>query len=84
MKKISYVSFDSSSKEFILESLGKGLDNEGFIVEASTKKRVLTQDGESLHINNWGGIRKGSEIFFNKDLPSVLDAVSQAAGSQNG
>lgn len=84
MKKISYVSFDGSSKEFILKSLGKGVDQEGFIVEASTNKHVLTQDGEPLHISDWGGIRKGSEIFFKKDLPSVLDAVNQATGSSNG
>lgn len=83
MKKISYVSFDSSSKKFILRSLGKGVDREGFIIEAASKRRVLTQDGEPLHIDDWGGIRKGSEIFFKKDLPSVLDAVNQAAGSSN-
>lgn len=82
MKKISYVSFDSSSKEFILKALNKTVDEEGFIVETANGQRVLTQDGEPLHIDDWGGIRKGSEIFFKKDLPSVLDAVSQVTGSK--
>lgn len=84
MKKVSYVSFDGSSKEFILKSLGKAVDNEGFIVEADSHKRVLSQDGEPVHIDDWGGIRKGSEIFFKKDLPSVLDAIKQATVSNNG
>ena len=80
-KKISYVSFDSSSKEFILRALGKSLDPDGFIIEMKTQKRVLTPDGEPLHINDFGGVRKGSEIFFKKDLPSILNAVNQASGS---
>ena len=85
MKKIiSYVSFDNSSKEFILQSLGKKIDKEGYIVEADTGKYVLAQDGQPLHVTEWGGIRKGSEIFFKKDLPSVLDAVSQAGGELDG
>lgn len=83
MKHISYISFDSTSKRFILSALGKGLDSEGYIVESATAQRVLTQDGEPLHVDDWGGIRKGSEIFFKKDLPSVLDAVEQATVSAN-
>lgn len=80
-KKISYISFDSSSKEFILRTLNKSVDADGFIVDSKTKKRVLTPDGEPLHIDDFGGVRKGSEIFFKKDIPSVLSAVEQASGS---
>ncbi len=80
-KKISYVSFDSSSKEFVLGILGKSIDTEGYIVEADTKVRVLDQSGEPVHIDEFGGVRKGSEIFFKKDLPSVLEAIQQASGS---
>lgn len=82
-KKISYVSFDGTSKEFILRVLGKSVDKQGFIIEAQTQKRVLTQDGEPLHIDDFGGVRKGSEIFFKKDLPSALEAVKQSSGSEN-
>jgi len=82
-KKISYVSFDGTSKEFILRALGKSVDSEGFIIETATHKKVLTPDGEPLHIDEFGGVRKGSEIFFKKDLPSVLDAVKQASGNAN-
>lgn len=77
-RQISYVSFDSSSKEFILSALDKSIDSEGYIIESSTGERVLAQDGEALLVDEWGGIRKGSEIFFRKDLPSVLDALQHA------
>lgn len=79
MKKVSYISFDNSSKEFVLQSLGKGIDQDGYIIEIKTNKQVLTQDGEPMHIEDFGGVRKGSEIFFKKDLPSVLEAFERVA-----
>ena len=82
-KKISYISFDNNSKEFILGVLGKSVDSEGFIIESDTKVRVLDQGGEPVHIDEFGGVRKGSEIFFKKDLPSVLNAIQQASGNAN-
>jgi hypothetical protein len=81
-KNLSYISFDSTSKEFVLESLGKSLDPEGYIVDTKTKKRVLSQDGEPMHVDDFGGVRKGSEIFFKKDLPSVLNAVEEASATK--
>lgn len=82
-KKISYISFDSSSKEFVLATLGKKVDSEGFIVESDTNIRVLDQGGEPVHVDEFGGVRKGSEIFFKKDLPSVLDAIQRSSGTAN-
>lgn len=82
MKKISRVSFDSTSKEYILNALGKSIDGDGFIIESKSKKRVLTPDGEPLHSEDFGGVRHGSEIFFKNDLPSVLDAMKQVSADQ--
>jgi len=77
MKKISYITFDDSSKEFVLGVLSKSLDDEGYIVESDTGIRVLGQDGEPVHSDDFGGVRKGSEIFFKNDLPSVLAAIQE-------
>lgn len=82
-KEVTYISFDGTSKKFVLEALGKTVDEQGYIIETDSKKRVLTPDGEPLHVDDFGGVRKGSEIFFKNDLPSVLNAVKKASGSAN-
>jgi hypothetical protein len=81
MKKISHISFDDSSKEFVLGILGKSIDSEGYIIESDTGNRVLYQDGEPIHSDDFGGVRKGSEIFFKNDLPSVLNAIQEASNA---
>lgn len=81
MKSITQISFDASSKAFILEVLGKKIDPQGYVVEAQGDAPVLTPDGQPLHIDEFAGVRKGSEIFFKSDLPSVLDAVKQATAA---
>ena len=83
MKKLSYITFDNSSKEFVLGVLGKSIDHDGYIVEADTGVRVLGQDGEPIHSDDFGGVRKGSEIFFKNDLPSVLNALQEASKSND-
>ncbi len=76
-KKVSFISFDQHSKDFVLGVFGKGVDKEGYIVELATKDKVLAEDGEPLLYSEWGGIRKGSEIFFKNDLPSAIRAFEE-------
>lgn len=76
--KISNVSFDKSIKREILKLYGKTIDEEGFIVEEeNTKQRVLTPKGEEIHINEWGGIYKGSEAFVKSDTISLIELAKK-------
>ena len=69
---INYISFDSGSKDFILNAFGKTTDNEEYIVEKNTNLRVITPDGQEVMKKDFGGIRYGSEIYFKSDLPSLI------------
>ncbi len=73
MNKI--ITFNESAKEFILDCFGKEVDKEGYIVEKDTKEAVLTPDGEPLELEEFAGIRKGSQIFFKSDIFSIIDLV---------
>jgi hypothetical protein len=68
------ITFSKESRSVVLDLFNKSLDSEGFIVEKDNlSQRVITIDGEEIHEKEFGGIRKGSEIFFKSDLPSLID-----------
>jgi hypothetical protein len=68
--------FDDSTKELILEALGKTTDTENYIVEKeNTKERVITFEGKELKYENFGGVEKGSEIFIEDNLPSLINLI---------
>mgnify|MGYP001565613741 FL=1 len=61
-----------------MELYGKVIDKEGFIVEKDNpSQRVLTPDGEEIHITEWGGIRKGSEAFIKNDMFSLIELAKK-------
>jgi len=65
--------FDDSSKELILELLDKTVDEEGFIVEKNNpKQRVLSSDGNELNLDDFGGVKNGSEIFIEDNVVSLV------------
>ena len=65
--------FEKSVKKEILDLFDKTIDNEGFIVEKDNPiEKVITPDGEELELENFAGIRKGSEIFIKSDLNSLI------------
>lgn len=68
-----HISFDSSSKDFILSIFDKKVDDEGYVVETNSNLRVITQDGQEVRRDDFGGIRHGSEIYFKSDLPSLIE-----------
>lgn len=73
MKKIL---FDRSATDFILDSFDKKTDQDGYVVEKKNpKQRVLTLDGQEIRKDQFGGIRKGSEIFIKSDLPSLIQLL---------
>jgi hypothetical protein len=69
----SVLTFDDSIKKEILDIFDKTTDEEGFIIEKDiSNQRVLSEDGQEVHINEFGGLRKGSEVFIKNDLISLM------------
>ena len=67
------LTFDESAKKDILDFLDKKVDKDNFIVEKNNQKqRVLTEMGEEVSYDEFGGAKKGSEIFIKKDLISLM------------
>lgn len=76
--KISDVTFSQEARKSILELYGKTVDAEGFIVESENpKQRVLTPSGEEIQIDEWAGIRKGSEAFIKSDTFSLIELAKR-------
>lgn len=68
------ITFDNGLKEFILDIFSKQVDREGFIVEKDNiKQRVLAPDGQEVRLEQFAGIKRGSEIFIKSDLISLMN-----------
>lgn len=68
------ITFDASAKRDILDLFNKAVDEEGYIVEKNNStQKVLTFDGEEIKVEQFAGIRKGSEIFIKSDLVSLIN-----------
>ncbi len=68
------ITFDEKSKSEVLDILDKAVDASGYIVEKdNANQKVLNIDGEEVKIEEFAGIRKGSEVFIKNDLPSLME-----------
>jgi hypothetical protein len=65
--------FTKEALPYILEAFGKSIDENGLIIESATGEPVLTPEGEEIAASNFGGIKKGSEIFIKDDLYSIMN-----------
>ncbi|MEK7524870.1 MAG: hypothetical protein AAB548_00665 [Patescibacteria group bacterium] len=73
MAKLKIVSFNDGARSFILESFGKVVDKENYVVEMSDpSQRVLTPDGDEIRFDQFAGIKKGSEVFIKSDIVSLV------------
>lgn len=78
MIKKPIITFKKDAKEVILSFFDKIVDDDGFIVEKDNPtQKILTPDGEEMSLEEFAGIRKGSEIFFKSDLPSMIELVDK-------
>jgi hypothetical protein len=70
------ITFDASAKQEILSCFGKTVDAGNFIVEMDDpSQRVVTPDGEDIKLEEFAGIKKGSEIYIKSDLPSLIELL---------
>ena len=79
MKTVLFNDSDEA-KKLVLAIIGKTVDDEGFVVEMATGERVVTPDKEELTLENFTGVRPGSEVFFTNDLPSLLEQAEYIKG----
>ncbi|MBI4932207.1 MAG: hypothetical protein HY841_15720 [Bacteroidetes bacterium] len=63
--------FTEKSLPLILEAFGKSINEDGIIIE-SNGDPVLTPEGEEIDSREFGGFKKGSEIFIKDDLYSII------------
>lgn len=73
------ITFARSTRSIILNMFGKTIDDEDYIIDNKTKERIQTLNGEEIHIEKFGGIRKGSEIFLKSDLPTYIEIADKIA-----
>ncbi|MEK7078656.1 MAG: hypothetical protein AAB929_01170 [Patescibacteria group bacterium] len=66
------ITFDRSAKNFILDTFDKKVDGDGYIVEKSTNNKVIANDAQEIKVTQFGGIKKGSEIYIKSDIISVI------------
>lgn len=59
------VLFTKKSLPFILEALGKEIDNKGFIIDSKTKKFVLDPDEEKVKASKLIAISKNDGFITN-------------------
>lgn len=72
MRKV--ITFEKEMANDILNLFNKTVDDSGYIVEKDNiDQKVLTIDGEELKIEDFAGIRPGSEIFIKSDLISIIN-----------
>lgn len=64
--------FSPKALPLILKAFGKSIDESGIIRDVETNEAVLTPEGDELTKDNFGGIKKGSELFLKQDLLSAI------------
>lgn len=69
------ITFDTNIKTIILDSLGFGVDKEGYITAKDNKQeRVLSHKGEPIKVGEWAGIVNG--IHVKNDLCSLIEFLA--------
>jgi len=65
--------FDNSAKEQVLDLLNKKVDEEGKIVEKDNPtQKVVDSTGSEVSFEEFGGVKRGSEVFIKNDLISLM------------
>ena len=72
------ITFDDAAKQDVLDLLDKSIDAEGFVVEKNDPtQRVIASDGEEMTLEEFGGMKRGSQIFIKRDFYSVFALSKQ-------
>lgn len=75
MNMIKLITFEKPLANYILGAFGKSIDSENNIVDKKSGEKILTQNGDYINIDEFGGIIKGSEIYLKSDIISLINFV---------
>ncbi|MCL5987633.1 MAG: hypothetical protein M1414_01865 [Candidatus Thermoplasmatota archaeon] len=70
------MSFDESAREYILSLFNKKIVN-GNVLELDSNEEVMSFEGNPLTVEDFGGIKKGSEIFIEDNVVSLIKLKSK-------
>lgn len=71
------LTFDESAAEFVLESFGRAVDDEGYVIDPETGRRETTENGEDIHKDEFTGVENGSIIFLDDDFTTLVNHVKR-------
>jgi len=71
------ISFDDSLVPNMLEAFGNKVDKEKYLIDKNSRQRVLSLDGDYIHISEFAGITEGSRVYVKSDIPSLIDFVDK-------
>lgn len=71
------ITFDKNLGLDILKAFGKTIDKEENIIENSSKKPVLSKEGEKVRFKEFAGIIKGSEVYIKSDIVSLINYIEK-------
>lgn len=74
------LTFDESAAEFVLESFGRSVDEEGYVVDNETGERETTEGGNEIHRKHFAGVEDGSIIFLDDDFNTLVRHVKRRRG----
>lgn len=70
---MNLITFEKSARKFVIRAFGKSVDDEGFLVEKDNhNQRIISPEGLEIQEKQFGGVKKGSEIYFGSDLISII------------
>jgi len=74
--EVSFIVDENQMEEFLLY-LGNEKDKEGFIINAQTKERVISQDEDEIKLNELGSISSASKNFIKDNIASYTEFLAQ-------
>ena len=72
------ITFGSSLKKEVLNAFGKDINRDNVIVEKDNPEQIVPAfDGGELTLDDFGGIKKGSELFIRRNFVSLMELVGE-------
>ena len=73
---VSFV-LEKDQMEDFLKDLGNEIDEQGFIIDSKTKKRVISQDEDEIKLKELGCISSASKNFIKDNIASYAEFLAQ-------
>jgi len=75
-KNVSFI-VEKNQMESFLNDLGNETDDQGCIIDSTTKKRVISQDEDEIKLKELGSISSASKNFIKDNIASYAEFLAQ-------